>query len=272
MPKIMKKFAIAIALGLVFFNLMSCNVKNESTANEEQVDLVMEANKIAFLGDSITEAGTREGGYIWLFQNYLQELYPHRQFEIVNAGISGNQSRQMRQRFASDVLDKNPDLLFINVGVNDVWHAFYDFEEQKKYPEGNLPAGNSLEQYQADVMEMVRLAREQDIEVILLTPTPIRENLDSHENQRLVDYIEVMEAIATANNCLFINLNQPFQDIIKTYQKYAGTTQKVLTHDGVHPNRSGHRVIAYTILKGLGIPEDRLQNLYVEDCVGLCEN
>ncbi|MBP0018231.1 MAG: SGNH/GDSL hydrolase family protein [Cyanobacteria bacterium SBLK] len=268
----MKKFVISIGLGILLFSLMTCSFQNKLAAQESRVDIFFEVEKIVFLGDSITKEGTREGGYIWLLQRYLQELYPDRQFELVNTGISGNQSVQMRKRFQDDVLSENPDLLFINVGVNDVWHAFFDFEEQKNYPEGNLPAGNSLEQYRIDLTEMVGLARENNIEVILLAPTPIRENLDSQENQRLVNYIAVMKAIAAENNCLFVNLNQPFHDIIKTYQKYAGTTQKILTRDGVHPNQFGYRVIAYTILKDLGISEDRLQNLRVEDCVGLCEN
>ncbi|MGK7926437.1 MAG: SGNH/GDSL hydrolase family protein [Spirulina sp.] len=261
----MKKLAIAIGLALMLFNLTSCLSNNRSTAREDPLDPFLEVDKIVFLGDSITEAGTREGGYIWLLQRYLKELYPDRKFELVNAGISGNKSIQMRQRFQPDVLAENPDLLFINVGVNDVWHAFYNFEEQKHYPEGNLPTGNPLEQYRSDLREMVRLAREQNIEVILLAPTPIREYLDSHENRRLVNYISTMQAIATENNCLFINLNQPFREVIETYQKYAGTTQTILTYDGVHPNRSGYRVIAYTILKEMGIPADRLQNLQVED-------
>lgn len=267
-----KQLALAIGLGFLFFNLTSCDFKNESIAQANRANIFLEVEKIVFLGDSITEAGTREGGYIWLLQRYLKELYPDRQFEFVNAGISGNKSVQMRGRFQEDVLSKNPDLLFINVGVNDVWHAFYNFTEQKNYPEGNLPGGNSLEQYRADLTEMVELAREKNIEVILLAPTPIRENLDSRENQRLANYIAAMQAIAIENNCLFVNLHQPFHDIIEIYQKYAGTTQKILTHDGVHPNRSGYRVIAYTILKDLGISEERLQNLQVEDCVGLCKD
>ncbi|MEM9544253.1 MAG: SGNH/GDSL hydrolase family protein [Cyanobacteria bacterium P01_E01_bin.42] len=269
----MKKLTIVIGLGLMLFNLTACNVKNESIARENRADIFLEADKIVFLGDSITEAGTQEGGYIWLLQRYLQELYPDRQFELINAGISGNKSVQMRQRFQEDVLAKNPDVLFINVGVNDVWHSFYDFGEYKNYPEGNLPGGNSLEQYRLDLVEMLSLAREQNIEVILLSPTPIRENLDSTENQRLVNYIAVMQAIATENNSLFINLNQPFHEIINAYQKYAGMTQNILTNDGVHPNKAGYRVIAYTILKDLGISEERLKNLRVEGCIGvLCED
>ena len=52
-------------------------------------------------------------------ERYLSALYPDRKIEIVNAGISGNKASDMQARFQKDASDKKPDLVMINVGVNE---------------------------------------------------------------------------------------------------------------------------------------------------------
>src|SRR5262245_56670156 len=98
------------------------------------------------LGDSITQGGGSPGGYVWLMQKYLDGLYPG-QIRIVNAGISGHKSTDMAARFKRDVLDVKPDMVTISVGVNDVWHGFFDFANQKPIPDGNGPNGVPLPVY-----------------------------------------------------------------------------------------------------------------------------
>jgi lysophospholipase L1-like esterase len=52
-------------------------------------------------------------------ERYLSALYPDRKIEIVNAGISGNKASDMQARFQKDAIDQKPDLVMINVGVNE---------------------------------------------------------------------------------------------------------------------------------------------------------
>jgi acyl-CoA thioesterase-1 len=222
-------------------------------------------HRIVTLGDSITEFGGRPGGYVWLLKRYLDALYPAQKSKIINAGISGNKSTDMQVRFQQDVLDKKPDLITVNVGVNDVWHTFYDFQAQKAHPNGDLPTGVSLPLYREKLTAMVKAAHSVEIPVVLLSPTLIYENLDGAENLRLIQYVASMREIASQNNCLFIDLNTPFRDVIATYQKHAGQTQNLLTRDGVHLNAVGNQIMAYTILIGLGVPENELQNLRLEN-------
>jgi len=221
--------------------------------------------KIVTIGDSITEAGKYPGGYVWLLQRYLNDLYPDRAIEIINAGISGNKATDMQARFQKDVIDKKPDLVMINVGVNDVWHAFFDFQNQQFYPQGNLPTGVPLAEYREKLTQMVAAAKAAGIRVVLLSPTPIREVLDGPENRRLQEYIAAMREIGLQNKCLFIDLNAPFMEVIATFQKHAGKTLNLLAADGVHPNPSGYRIMAFTILRGLGIPIKDIENLQVKN-------
>ncbi len=212
--------------------------------------------RIVTLGDSITEQGGQPGGYVTLLRQYLAALYPGQQIEIVNAGISGHKATDLQARFQRDVLDKKPDLVTISVGVNDVWHGFYD-----NHPAGDGPRGVPLLQYREKILEMVEAAKALHARVALISPTVIHENLEGLENAKLDVYVKEMRSIAKERGCIFVDLNAAFKEIIRAYQKRAGRTSNLLTTDGVHMNAAGNHVMAYGILRGLGVPDKSLANL-----------
>jgi len=92
---------------------------SEATPPPEIQNAIAGKRKIVIVGDSITDAGKYPGGYVWLLQRYLSALYPDRKIEIVNAGISGNKATDMQARFQKDAIDQKPDLVRINVAVNE---------------------------------------------------------------------------------------------------------------------------------------------------------
>ncbi|MGB7710219.1 MAG: SGNH/GDSL hydrolase family protein [Microcoleus sp.] len=271
LKQVLIRLALAVIAAFIVINIPHSLIPvfkelvSEATPPPEIQNLLAGKRKIVTIGDSITEAGKYPGGYVWLLQRYLNDLYPDRAIEIINAGISGHKATDMQARFQKDVIDKKPDLVMINVGVNDVWHAFFDFQNQQFYPQGNLPTGVSLAEYREKLTQMVEAAKAAGIRVVLLSPTPIREVLDGPENRRLQEYIAAMREIGLQNKCLFIDLNAPFREVIGTFQKHAGKTLNLLAADGVHPNPSGYRIMAFTILRGLGIPPKDLENLQVKN-------
>ena len=89
--------------------------------------------KILFQGDSITDAGRDRndihnlgGGYPKFAAEYIKEDYPDVDFEFVNLGISGNQTKDLVERLESDFIDINPDIVSIMIGINDTWHHASD--------------------------------------------------------------------------------------------------------------------------------------------------
>ena len=270
LKQVLIRLALAVIAAFIVINIPHSLIPvfkepvSEATPPPEIQNVLAGKGKIVTIGDSITEAGKYPGGYVWLLQRYLNALYPDRQIEIINAGISGNKATDMQGRFQKDVIDKKPDLVMINVGVNDVWHAFFDFQNQQFYPQGNLPTGVPLAEYREKLTQMVAAASSAGIRVVLLSPTPIREVLDGPENRRLQEYIAAMREIGLQNKCLFIDLNAPFREVIGTFQKHAGKTLNLLAADGVHPNPSGYRIMAFTILRGLGVPPKDLDDLEVK--------
>lgn len=221
-------------------------------------ELLAGVQRIVCLGDSITQGGEGPGGYVWLLRHYLAELRPQQPIEVINAGISGHKSNDMLARFQRDVLDKKPDLVTISVGVNDVWHGFYDFAAQKPIPGGNGPRGIPLDTYRKNVEEMVTRAQKAGAKVLILSTTIIHEDLNSPENARLVSYNRALHDLARKHKTLFVDYQKPFQQLIKAYRETTGGRDNFLTVDGVHMNAEGNRVMAHALLTGLGVtPEQR---------------
>lgn len=240
----------------VLLSIPPTAVAVEPTPEPQQLTPLRGKQKIILLGDSITQAGGNYGGYVWLMRRYLNTLYPQSKIELIQAGISGQTSVDLRQRFRQDVLEQNPDLVTINIGVNDIIQSF------KNAPNESENTAN-IERYRQNLTAMVKAAQAQNIAVMLLSPTIIGEDLNGRENIRLREYIAVMRAVAAQNRCRFLDLNLPFRDVILTYQRYGGKAQNILTRDGIHPNLAGHQILAYTILRSWGIPEEQIQKLRV---------
>lgn len=82
--------------------------------------------RVAYFGGSITEAnGWRPKTLAW-----LRERFPKATIEEINAAIGGTGSDLGVYRFRRDVLDKKPDLVFVEFAVNDggadpkqIWRA-----------------------------------------------------------------------------------------------------------------------------------------------------
>ena len=210
--------------------------------------------RIVTLGDSITQGGGQPGGYVWLLDRYLNALYPGTPITVVNAGISGHKATDMQARFERDVLAARPQLVTISVGVNDVWHSFRDFKQRRDYPDGSLPNGVPLPLYIEKLEAMVVAAKAAGIRVVLLTPTPIHENPASPENARLASYVGAMTALAARHQCTVVDLNAAMTRAIAALQREAGPRVNVVTTDGVHLNAAGNQLVAWTILRALGVP------------------
>jgi len=213
-------------------------------------------HRLVLLGDSITEQGAERGGYVWLLERWLAVAYPAQPIQCVNAGISGHRSPDMLARFRADVLERRPDLVAINVGVNDVWHAFHDWATGFDHPKGDLPAGVPVDAYRSNVAAMVGMADDAGIRTILLSPTLVHEDLQGSENRRLVKYVRAERDVARSRGCLFIDLNAAFRRVVAAWRRHAGPARNLLTTDGVHLNDAGNHLMAATILCGLGARVD----------------
>ena len=197
------------------------------------------SDKVAFLGDSITEAGhDNPGGYVQLVRSALAAHGTA--IEVVAAGVSGHKSNQMLERLERDVLSKKPQWLALSCGVNDVWHG-----------KNGIP----LADYQKNIRSIVEQAQAAGIKVVILTATMIGEDQGNKNNQKLVPYNAFLRSLATEKHCLLADLNAEMQVALAEATKAAAVPKKehLLTTDGVHMAFAGDVMMATGVLKTFGL-------------------
>ena len=76
--------------------------------------------RLLFQGDSITDAGRSYDdphilgdGYVKYAAECLRRAYPQAEFEFINLGISGNQTKDLVERLDRDFLTVQPDIVSI---------------------------------------------------------------------------------------------------------------------------------------------------------------
>lgn len=193
--------------------------------------------KIVFFGDSITEMGVQEGGYIDLIQKKLTENNQADSYELIGAGVGGNKVYDLYFRLEKDVLELEPDVVFIFVGVNDVWH-------KDDYGTGTDP--DRFDRFYTAIIEKIK---EQGAEVICVTPAVIGEKTDFSNQQDgdLNEYAKMVRKIAEKTDSKLVDLRQAFLEYNLTNNP-ENADRGILTVDRVHLNEAGNELVANLFL------------------------
>ena len=198
----------------------------------------MQKKKVVFFGDSITEAAVKPGGYISKIGELATKENLASKYDFIGAGISGNKVYDLYLRLESDVLSKNPDVVIIFVGVNDVWH-------KRSYG-----TGTDVDKFEKFYTAIIKKLQEKNIKVVLCTPAVIGEKTDfSNElDGDLNQYSSIIRSLAKKNNLSIIDLRNTFLEYNRKFNsenKEAG----ILTSDRVHLNEKGNEVVANEMWK-----------------------
>jgi lysophospholipase L1-like esterase len=218
--------------------------------------LVKSGEKIAFLGDSITQGGWNQpSGYVRLVMEGLKANGV--EAEAVPAGISGHKSDQMLARLEKDVLSKKPQWMTLSCGVNDVWHNAKGVPlDEAMAADGTYDANVSQRgTYKKNITEIIDRATAAGVRPVILTATVIKENLENNENRKLAPFNDFLRALAKEKQIPLADLNAMFQEAIKAANK-PGTN--VYTGDGVHMNAKGNQLMAVGVLRAFGLNPEQI--------------
>lgn len=207
-------------------------------------------SKYVLMGDSITDAGrdpcgeaTPWGapghgrGYVGLMEAWIGSTRPQDRIRLINKGVSGNTTTELKQRWKTDVLDLNPDWLSVMIGVNDIWRQF-DIPlriENHVY----------IDQYRQNLDELLSATRPLLKGLILATPHMIEPNRADPMRKMIDDYGQVVREMAAKYDAIFVDVQGAFDEILKH------THPMTLAWDRIHPNTTGHMVIARAFLKAI---------------------
>lgn len=232
-------------------------------AQQPEPFLIEDGDTVVFFGDSITQGG----GYIAYVDAYLRTRFPDKSFTILNAGISSetisgtsetdhNPRRPWaHERMTRDVVAHKPDVVFSCFGMNDGNYHPFEGERFKKYQ-----AGIRLLQQ--------RLANETDATLVINTPPPFdpyrRGAGDPNATEYgykfpAVDYDQTLEAYSQ----WLLTLREEGQRVVDLHtalnahlrEKRKTNVSYFIAGDAVHPNDTGHWLMAYHILQGINAPE-----------------
>jgi len=161
---------------------------------------------------------------------------------VFNAGINGNNTVNLLSRLEKDVLKKDPDLVILMVGTNDMM---------------NINKTLSMQDYEKNYQQLVDKIKNK-AGLILMTIPPVympyvlerkpQFNGDSGLVQRKIDSANlVIRRISTKNKCILVDLNK----ILRACGGADTTRNGIFTNeanmgiaDGIHPNANGYKIIA----------------------------
>ena len=219
------------------------------------------STKVVFLGDSITEAGIYDNevgvpsgdtliypkytGFITLLKKDIED-----DIELIGKGVGGNKVSNLLERYKKDVLSLNPDIVFIYIGINDVWHKY------------SFGTGTDIIFYENGLRKIITDIKNKGARVILCTPTVIGENkgeftlvnefkdIETMEimNGDLDAYSDVIRKLASELNTDLLDLREIFMNYISENNPN-NESSGITTYDGVHLNDLGNKLIADEMIR-----------------------
>ncbi|MCM4151003.1 G-D-S-L family lipolytic protein [Arenibacter sp. N53] len=214
---------------------------------QNQYKIPQEVKRILFVGNSITYSGQ----YVSYIDAYLSLRYPERNFEIINVGLpsetvsglsepghaDGKFPRpDLHERLDRILASVKPDLVFACYGMNDGIYLPFDESRFQKYREGILWLTNKVVESGASIVHM--------------TP-PIYDDRKGEAYANVLDiYADWLISNRYTDQWEVIDLHWPMRKYLE--DKRITNDNYVLANDGVHPNDTGHWIMAKQLLLYLG--------------------
>ena len=131
------------------------------------------------------------------------------------------------------MLSKNPDVVVIYVGVNDVWHKTL------------LGTGTDPDKFEKFYQAIIKKLKDRNIKVLLCTPAVVGEKNDMSNplDGDLNRYSNIIRDLAKKNALPLIDLRKKFQDYLSKNNP-DNKEKEILTYDKVHMNDKGNQFLA----------------------------
>ncbi|MCX6972539.1 MAG: SGNH/GDSL hydrolase family protein [Verrucomicrobia bacterium] len=200
--------------------------------------------KILFQGDSITDAFRKPeeinpayqlgNGYAFLVAAHLGAQYPDRRFEFINRGVSGQAVQHLAERWQTDALDVQPDLLSLLVGVNNIL--------RRNNGQPDIPDAGFLELYRGLLDQL--LAQNPHVRFLLIEPFLLQAGTVTEEMSASFRPIQKgIAAIASDFDAPFIPLQSIFDRVLSR------APAAYWAYDGIHPTHAGFQLITEAWLR-----------------------
>ncbi|HBG26534.1 MAG TPA: lipase [Phycisphaerales bacterium] len=161
--------------------------------------------------------------YPHLLHKGIKDRFPYAVVNVIVTAIGGENSDAGEKRFEKDVLSHQPDVITIDYGLND--------------------RSISLEKARAAWSSMIKKAKDKNIKVILLTPTPDIKHKPDDPNEPLNQHAQQIRQLAAEFRVGLADSLAVFDE----KQKQGIKLDELLSQSN-HPNEKGHRLVADELL------------------------
>ena len=213
---------MGIASKLYYLDDILCELQKQWPDNRT-VNIVCHGHSVPS-GYFATPCVDTFNSYPHLLHRIIKERFPFACLNIIVTSIGGENSLSGSKRFCSDVLCHKPDVITVDYALND--------------------RGIGLAASKASLSEMIEKALENNIKVILLTPSWDKSYFekDAGQKEEWKGLVEQTDQIRDLAEKYSIGLSDTFNSF-KYYVEHNGELSDLLSHIN-HPNRKGHELIA----------------------------
>ncbi len=204
------------------------------------------AKRIVFLGNSITYSGK----FVSYLDAYLSLRHPDQHLEFINVGLpsetvsglselghaDGKFPRpDLRERLHRVLEQLKPDLVIANYGMNDGIYLPFDEGRFKAFKDGMVWMHQEVEKAGA--------------EIVHVTP-PVYDERKGPAYANVLDlYSTWLVSLRYTQNWKVIDLHWPMRKALEDMRSV--NPEFAFAKDGIHPDESGHFLIAKVVLLGL---------------------
>ena len=175
-------------------------------------------------------------GYVSFVDSLLAALHPEVSIRVLNTGINGHTITDLEARWQSDVLNLSSDWLSVMIGINDVWQQFNNQPD---------PDQMKIEQYENIYRKLLKQTRHDLKGLILMSPYFIEADPSNLMRKHMDAYSRVVEKLAHEFDAVFVDTQAAFNRYL------AHRSPQSLSDDRIHPNKTGHMIIANAFLESI---------------------
>ncbi|HOK07593.1 MAG TPA: GDSL-type esterase/lipase family protein [Syntrophales bacterium] len=179
---------------------------------------------IAALGDSLTQGWMVRMGYIDYLKEMLREQYPQAHLTIVRRGIPGDTADNGLYRLRRDVLNHNPDCVFVQYAINDAYLGF---------------TPKQFRDYIEEIIEEIQADSEADI--VLITSSYLE---DAREYAYILKYYDQLVELAEKHRLPIARTDLYWKAAVEGGVDFGTLVQ----YDLVHPTALGYRYMAQAVM------------------------
>ena len=211
--------------------------------------------RVCFVGDSITHTGT----YLKYVIDTYRKQFPGSRVEFYDCGISGGNLGNTIAVYDRDIAIYDPTHIVLMIGVNDSGRSFLN---EARSVERYEKLHRAYERYGENLERFYHLTRERGIELILCTPMPYAEYIESNEpplrgGYALIQgYAEYVRNFARSHGLELCDYHAAATECMQGEDLYSP--------DRVHPTARGHEIMARTFLAAQGIEIESAESFSAE--------